>query len=58
MTPEQIEQFRDACNAMRDGERIQVQLLSGEWADTVTLRADRPHRRKPSNPDEALDATQ
>jgi hypothetical protein len=47
MTPEQIEQWKDACDAMRDGERIQVQLLSGEWADTVIFDPRLPHRRKP-----------
>jgi hypothetical protein len=47
MTPEQIEQWKDACNALRDGERIQVQLLSGEWADTTIFDPRLPHRRKP-----------
>lgn len=32
---------------MRDGERIQVQLLSGEWADTAIFDPRLPHRRKP-----------
>jgi hypothetical protein len=47
MTPEQIEQWKDACDAMRDGERIQVQLLSGEWAETAIFDPRLPHRRKP-----------
>ena len=47
MTPDQIEQWKDACNALRDGERIQVQLLSGEWSDTAIFDPRLPHRRKP-----------
>jgi hypothetical protein len=47
MTPEQQAQWKDACNAMRDGEQIQVQLLSGEWADTAIFDPRLPHRRKP-----------
>jgi len=47
MTPEQKDQWLDACYAMRDGERIQVQLLSGEWADTAIFDPRLPHRRKP-----------
>ena len=46
MTPDQIEQWKDACDALRDGERIQVNIL-GTWDDTDVLRSDLPHRRKP-----------
>ena len=47
MTPDQKAQFNDACDAFRDREPIQVQLMSGEWADTAIFDPRLPHRRKP-----------
>ena len=46
MTPEQQTEWKDACDALRDGEAVQY-LSDGRWIDTDSVDVEFPHRRKP-----------
>ena len=47
-TPEEKEQWLDACQAMLDGEPIEFRsLLTGQWIPADNIEAGRAHRRKP-----------
>ena len=48
LTPEEKEQWLDACRAMIDGEPIEFRsLLNGQWLPATHIAAGRAHRRKP-----------
>jgi hypothetical protein len=48
LTPEEKEQWLDACRAMLDGEPIEFRsLLNGQWIPADNIEAGRAHRRKP-----------
>jgi len=47
-TPEEKEQWLDACAAMLDGQPIEFRsLLNGQWLPATHIAAGRAHRRKP-----------
>jgi hypothetical protein len=49
LTPEEKEQWLDACLAMLDGEPIEFRsLLTGQWLPATHIAAGRAHRRKPA----------
>ena len=52
-TPEEKEQWLDACQAMLDGEPIEFRsLLTGQWLPADNIEAGRAHRRKPVRKEE------
>jgi len=51
LTPEEKEQWLDACRAMLDGEPIEFRsLLNGQWLPATHIAAGRAHRRRKPAP--------